>query len=131
MVKSTDPNGVGIGIDLAGGKLAPPVGVTSTSTSTSAATSAPTSSRPSGPHRQNSTNATTGTNADEVLDSETILANVEEMLEGFEWRGADAGWGAAGSSASGGKSRSKADEMERRLVSELKALEAVRFSVPL
>ncbi|BGP23018.1 exocyst complex, component Exoc1 [Rhodotorula toruloides] len=65
---------------------------------------------------------------DEALDSETVLSNVEEMLEGFEWRGGlgGSGMGAVGdgSMVVGGKSRSKADEMERRLISELKALEA-------
>ncbi|KAJ8295628.1 Exocyst complex component 1 [Rhodotorula toruloides] len=65
---------------------------------------------------------------DEALDSQTVLSNVEEMLEGFEWRGGLGGSsmsaGGDGSMVAGGKSRSKADEMERRLISELKALEA-------
>ncbi|KAK4058603.1 hypothetical protein OIO90_000047 [Microbotryomycetes sp. JL221] len=52
--------------------------------------------------------------ADEALDDDTVLTNVEEMLEGFEWRG-----GASGLSNAG-----KADEIEKRLVGELKALEA-------
>lgn len=51
-----------------------------------------------------------------------MLANVEEMLEGFEWRGnvASSGWSASKLSGSVGK----ADEIEKRLVGELKALEA-------
>ncbi|GAA6036999.1 hypothetical protein JCM8097_005501 [Rhodosporidiobolus ruineniae] len=73
-------------------------------------------------------------------DDETVLSNVEEMLEGFEWRGggalgASSVGGALGGSGSfglgggagggvGGKGRSKADEIEKRLVGELKALEA-------
>ncbi|KAH8915864.1 hypothetical protein BT69DRAFT_1229374 [Atractiella rhizophila] len=52
---------------------------------------------------------------DVEIDEENILANVEEMLEGFEWRnaGSSKGKGGAGSS----------DQIERRLLRELKALE--------
>lgn len=59
----------------------------------------------------------------DTIDEETVLANVEEMLEGFEWRGAvsSSGWGGSGGMTSG-----RADEIEKRLVGELKALEAVR-----
>ncbi|KAM0792567.1 hypothetical protein ACM66B_005230 [Microbotryomycetes sp. NB124-2] len=52
--------------------------------------------------------------AEEAVDDDTVLMNVEEMLEGFEWRG--------GSGA--GSDVGKADEIEKRLVGELKALEA-------
>jgi hypothetical protein len=66
---------------------------------------------------------TSYTSAD-TIDEETVLANVEEMLEGFEWRGgvSSSGWGGAGN---GIGASSKADEIEKRLVGELKALEAV------
>lgn len=62
----------------------------------------------------------------DTIDEETVLANVEEMLEGFEWRGgvSSSGWGGSGS-------RNKADEIEKRLVGELKALEAVSRGVAL
>ncbi|GAA5913162.1 hypothetical protein JCM6882_005804 [Rhodosporidiobolus microsporus] len=75
-----------------------------------------------------------------IVDEETVLSNVEEMLEGFEWRGglggalngggtygggAGGGGGGMGGGAGGKKEgRSKADEIEKRLVGELKALEA-------
>ncbi|KAK4053149.1 hypothetical protein OIV83_001884 [Microbotryomycetes sp. JL201] len=52
--------------------------------------------------------------AEDAIDDDTVLTNVEEMLEGFEWRG---GTGA-------GSNLGKADEIEKRLVGELKALEA-------
>lgn len=119
-------NGIGIGIDMSGGKL------------TTASASAPgggggSRASPVTPPPPAPPTTTTNGSADEVLDNETILANVEEMLEGFEWRGGDIGGGGAlmgsrGGNAGGGgrKGRSKADEMERRLISELKALEAVR-----
>lgn len=60
--------------------------------------------------------------SEETIDEETVLANVEEMLEGFEWRGgvSSSGWGGGT-----GKGQGKADEIEKRLVGELKALEAV------
>lgn len=66
---------------------------------------------------------TSYTSAD-TIDEETVLANVEEMLEGFEWRGgvSSSGWGGSGH---GVMASSKADEIEKRLVGELKALEAV------
>lgn len=131
-------NGIGIGIDMSGGRLTaaaaagggsgsrtfspvttPPPAITTTTTTT------------------NGASAAAAARADEVLDNETILANVEEMLEGFEWRGGDGagggavmgsrGGGASGGGGGGRKGRSKADEMERRLISELKALEAVRY----
>ncbi|GAA5951609.1 hypothetical protein JCM8115_005195 [Rhodotorula mucilaginosa] len=117
-------NGIGIGIDMSGGKL------------TTASASAPgggggSRASPVTPPPPAPPTTTTNGSADEVLDNETILANVEEMLEGFEWRGGDIGGGGAlmgsrGGNAGGGgrKGRSKADEMERRLISELKALEA-------
>lgn len=60
---------------------------------------------------------------EEMIDEDMVLANVEEMLEGFEWRG-----GGGGSSGWGGavvKRGGKGDEIEKRLVGELKALEAV------
>ncbi|KAK4690340.1 hypothetical protein P7C70_g9608, partial [Phenoliferia sp. Uapishka_3] len=63
---------------------------------------------------------------DELLDHDSVLSNVEEMLEGFEWRGlsslASYGSSHGGQHKSGGKG--KADEIEKRLVGELKALEA-------
>jgi hypothetical protein len=50
------------------------------------------------------------------------------MLEGFEWRGSVGHYSGDGGSGSGGggfgKGR-KADEIEKRLIGELKALEAV------
>ncbi|BGP68575.1 hypothetical protein NBRC10513v2_001910 [Rhodotorula toruloides] len=126
---------VGIGIDFGGsgmnggGEKKPQPGATRPSTgggdpksrpSTSGSAQPPAASTPPIPTRK----ATT----DEALDSETVLSNVEEMLEGFEWRGGLGGSsmsvGGDGSMVAGGKSRSKADEMERRLISELKALEA-------
>ena len=60
---------------------------------------------------------------DDPLDDDTVLSNVEEMLEGFEWRGGSGGMG--GRHARGGTG--KADEIEKRLVGELKALEAVSW----
>ncbi|GAA6058447.1 hypothetical protein JCM3770_005082 [Rhodotorula araucariae] len=56
------------------------------------------------------------------IDDDAVLANVEEMLEGFEWRGGGGGMGDG--AVAGGKGRSKADEIEKRLIGELKALEA-------
>ncbi|GAA6011560.1 hypothetical protein JCM11491_004688 [Sporobolomyces phaffii] len=64
-----------------------------------------------------------------MIDESTILSNVEEMLEGFEWRGAvghylgDGSGSGSGGFGGGGKGR-KADEIEKRLIGELKALEA-------
>lgn len=60
---------------------------------------------------------------DDPLDDDTVLSNVEEMLEGFEWRGGQGGSG----HARGGTG--KADEIEKRLIGELKALEAVSRSL--
>ncbi|GAA5947406.1 hypothetical protein JCM3765_001664 [Sporobolomyces pararoseus] len=57
-----------------------------------------------------------------LIDESTILSNVEEMLEGFEWRGSVGHYSGDGS-GSIGKGR-KADEIEKRLIGELKALEA-------
>ena len=54
------------------------------------------------------------------MDDDTVLTNVEEMLEGFEWRG-----GALSGGYPDRTRRGKADEIEKRLVGELKALEAV------
>ncbi|GAA5904040.1 uncharacterized protein JCM6883_002064 [Sporobolomyces salmoneus] len=63
-----------------------------------------------------------------LIDESTILSNVEEMLEGFEWRGSVghySGDGGSGSSGGGGGGKGrKADEIEKRLIGELKALEA-------
>lgn len=130
--KNGNGNEIGIGIDMSGGRL--------TSASASAAHGGGGSrASPVTPPPAITTNGTAAT--DEVLDNETILANVEEMLEGFEWRGGDIGGavmgsrgggvGGGGGGGGGRKGRSKADEMERRLISELKALEAVRFLLPL
>ena len=65
-----------------------------------------------------------------MIDEDTVLANVEEMLEGFEWRGrAESGSisvsGSGSAGAMGMGSGGKGDEIEKRLVGELKALEAV------
>ncbi|GAA5845649.1 hypothetical protein JCM5353_001250 [Sporobolomyces roseus] len=60
---------------------------------------------------------------DELVDDSTVLTNVEEMLEGFEWRGSVGNYSSDGGSGGGGKGR-KADEIEKRLIGELKALEA-------
>ncbi|KAI5474704.1 Exocyst complex, component Exoc1 [Pseudohyphozyma bogoriensis] len=51
---------------------------------------------------------------DDLIDDDAVLSNVEEMLEGFEWRGV----------AEARRTGGKADEIEKRLVGELKALEA-------
>ncbi|KAM0753811.1 hypothetical protein T439DRAFT_285041 [Meredithblackwellia eburnea MCA 4105] len=56
---------------------------------------------------------------EDIFDDDTVLSNVEEMLEGFEWRG-----GGGGELGKFGGAKSQADEIERRLVGELKALEA-------
>ncbi|GAA5834785.1 hypothetical protein JCM3766R1_003238 [Sporobolomyces carnicolor] len=62
-----------------------------------------------------------------LIDESTVLSNVEEMLEGFEWRGSvgnySDGSSSAGFGGTGAKGR-KADEIEKRLIGELKALEA-------
>lgn len=60
---------------------------------------------------------------DDLVDDDTVLSNVEEMLEGFEWRSGAASM--SGGYADGMRSKGKADEIERSLVGELKALEAV------
>ncbi|GAA5829678.1 hypothetical protein JCM11251_000247 [Rhodosporidiobolus azoricus] len=62
-----------------------------------------------------------------IVDEETVLSNVEEMLEGFEWRGGLGGALQGGGTGGYGikkEGKSKADEIEKRLVGELKALEA-------
>lgn len=46
------------------------------------------------------------------------MANVEEMLEGYEWTAVGAGLGAVGG-------RGAADQIEARLLKELTALDAV------
>ena len=46
------------------------------------------------------------------------MANVEEMLEGYEWTALGAGLGAVGG-------RGAADQIEARLLKELTALDAV------
>ncbi|GAA5919946.1 hypothetical protein JCM1841_000062 [Sporobolomyces salmonicolor] len=66
---------------------------------------------------------------EDAIDDATVLSNVEEMLEGFEWRGTVGAYSGSGSGgidgAEGGKKgRGKADEIEKRLIGELKALEA-------
>ncbi|GAA6059402.1 hypothetical protein JCM10212_003634 [Sporobolomyces blumeae] len=64
---------------------------------------------------------------DDLIDDATVLSNVEEMLEGFEWRGSVGAYSMNGSGEYGmglaGKGK-KADEIEKRLIGELKALEA-------
>lgn len=60
---------------------------------------------------------------EEAVDDDTVMSNVEEMLEGFEWRGGMSGSGSGSAGRSSGLG--KADEIEKRLVGELKALEAV------
>lgn len=63
---------------------------------------------------------------EEVEEEDTVLSNVEEMLEGFEWR-PGGGVSGSGSASWNGEARrgGRADEIEKRLVGELKALEAV------
>ena len=67
---------------------------------------------------------------EEQIDDDTVLSNVEEMLEGFEWRAgaygsmSDSGGGMGSSSSGRGGRGGKADEIEKQLVGELKALEA-------
>lgn len=59
-----------------------------------------------------------------MLDDEAVLSNVEEMLEGFEWRaGTSMGYGGYG----GVQAKGRGDEIEKRLMGELKALDAVRL----
>ncbi|SCV68918.1 BQ2448_1938 [Microbotryum intermedium] len=74
-----------------------------------------------------------GKSADEIVDDETVLMNVEEMLQGFEWRGAgvgtSSGAGGEGSASFGSMGvrrhgAARADEIEKRLIGELKALDA-------
>lgn len=62
---------------------------------------------------------------EDVVDDETVLSNVEEMLEGFDWRAGGAGSGGSGWGGAVVRTKGKADEIETRLVGELKALEAV------
>ncbi|TNY17143.1 exocyst complex component Sec3-domain-containing protein [Rhodotorula diobovata] len=91
--------------------------------------------RPASPSAPMPLSAVSRRAAEEHIDDDAVLANVEEMLEGFEWRGGGGGAGAGlglglegagmgGVGGGGGKGRSKADEIEKRLVGELKALEA-------
>ncbi|GAA5888974.1 hypothetical protein JCM5296_002762 [Sporobolomyces johnsonii] len=66
---------------------------------------------------------------EDAIDDATVLSNVEEMLEGFEWRGTVGAYSGSGSGGMDGgegrkKGRGKADEIEKRLIGELKALEA-------
>lgn len=62
---------------------------------------------------------------DELVDDSTVLSNVEEMLEGFEWRGSVGNYSSDGGGGGGGVGKGrKADEIEKRLIGELKALEA-------
>lgn len=61
------------------------------------------------------------TNSKAVLEednAEGTMANVEEMLEGYEWTAVGAGLGAVGG-------RGAADQIEARLLKELTALDAV------
>lgn len=59
-----------------------------------------------------------------MLDHEAVLSNVEEMLEGFVWRaGERGGYGGYG----GVQAKGSGDEIEKRLMGELKALDAVRL----
>jgi len=101
----------------------PPAASTSNGRSTSPTNARSTTVVAPTPRRQ-------ATLADEsnLIDESTILSNVEEMLEGFEWRGSVGHYSGDGGSGSGGggfgKGR-KADEIEKRLIGELKALEAV------
>lgn len=62
--------------------------------------------------------ATQTLSLEEAINDETVMASVEEMLEGFDWR---SGMGRT----AGGRGLGKADEIEKRLIGELKALEAV------
>ncbi|GAA5999358.1 uncharacterized protein JCM10292_001230 [Rhodotorula paludigena] len=130
---------IGIGIDFGGGSPGasrPPL-LPTASSSSSTSTTAPREGSPSRARAAAASPvaAVPKKAVDEVVDDETVLSNVEEMLEGFEWRGGaagSAGGGMAGAlssagragGAEGAKGRSKADEMERRLIGELKALEA-------
>lgn len=60
-------------------------------------------------------------NTKAVLEDDTAegtMANVEEMLEGYEWTALGAGLGAVGG-------RGAADQIEARLLKELTALDAV------
>jgi len=60
-------------------------------------------------------------NTKAVLEEDTAegtMANVEEMLEGYEWTAVGAGLGAVGG-------RGAADQIEARLLKELTALDAV------
>lgn len=71
-----------------------------------------------------------GGSRSDLFDDETVLSNVEEMLEGFEWRGSTTSSSSGGRAGmSGGRANGKADEIEKSLVGELKALEAVSFFV--
>ncbi|BGP14101.1 hypothetical protein JCM10213_002398 [Rhodosporidiobolus nylandii] len=97
------------------------------STSPSATVSASTSTRGDAAAPPAALVAAAKKREEDLVDDDTVLSNVEEMLEGFEWRGgiggALGGSGAGGAGARG-TGRSKADEIEKRLVGELKALEA-------
>jgi hypothetical protein len=57
--------------------------------------------------------------AGEEESNEATIANIEEMLEGYEWTSLSSGgsWGGDGKSA--------ADQVEARLLKELTALDAV------
>jgi hypothetical protein len=57
--------------------------------------------------------------------AESTMANVEEMLEGFEWGAAGTSNGM--SSSANQRGRGAADQIEARLLDELSALEKVRF----
>lgn len=59
-------------------------------------------------------------NADDPDGEDATMANVEEMLEGFDWTGA-----ARGERGEGGARKGAADAIEGRLLDELAALEAV------
>ncbi|BGP46275.1 hypothetical protein JCM10450v2_002117 [Rhodotorula kratochvilovae] len=111
--KQAEP--IGIGIDFGGAEPAAP-GRPGSAASASARERGAPSPAPPAPV---AVAAAPKKPLEEHIDDDAVLANVEEMLEGFEWRGGgDAGAGM------GGKGRSKADEIEKRLIGELKALEA-------
>ncbi|KAL8293183.1 hypothetical protein RQP46_000877 [Phenoliferia psychrophenolica] len=98
----------------AGGAASPPMGA---APSARLAASPPTRERPLRPVPRRSV-----AEPEESLDDDTVLTNVEEMLEGFEWRGV--GGAMSGGAYADRNRRGKADEIEKRLVGELKALEA-------
>jgi hypothetical protein len=55
----------------------------------------------------------------EEESNEATMANIEEMLEGYEW-------GSIGTLGTWGEPKGAADQIEARLLKELSALDAVR-----